>query len=408
MVAERVSFRIELLEGLFSPTGDHRAFRPLDLREVVAGAVDAARPLLGPAHRLTHRCEERPVPVVGDPEPLSGVVGRLLDNAIRYSPEGGPIHVTVGRERDAAVCRVIDRGIGIAEADLPTLFAPFGRVHNGRTRGAQGVGLGLHLCRELALLHGGDVVVESEPGVGTSVSLVLPRLGAPAAASYDVGRFGAADTIWCSAAFREIGEAATSFEDAAARMVRQLRDRLRNGPGGEPAAPLVRLFRSRPLHTLDAGLRARTGGGLDPETPCLVLVASAGEREEWNFPDRSAGHRVIPLPAGGWWPPMVSGLVRQMGLDPVRAADPAAAATLAHRTCNVFHVAEADGSPWVPAQEEFVRPHGIRSVIGFGGLLARSDLFAVVIFSRREISRGSAPMFRAVSHTAKLVLRRFA
>jgi hypothetical protein len=347
------------------------------------------------------------VPVLGGPEPLSGIVARLLDNAIRYSPAGGPIHVSVGTEQGAAVCRVIDRGVGIAERDLPRLFTRFGRIANGRTDGVRGAGLALHLSRELALLHGGDIAVESTPGAGSSFSLVLPRIDAEALGDHDVTRFGLGDMIACSAAFREIGVTAGGFEDAAARIVRHLREALRDGPDGDWAAALVRLFRARPLGRLDPGLRARVGRGIDEAALCMVLEATAGEREEWNFPARSAGHLVVPLPAGAWWPPMTARLLGDLGVDPGRAGSPEPFRDLLERACNVFHVAEAAGSRYVPDQEAFVRPCAIRSVLGFGGALAPAELYAVVVFSRAPIPPGCAALFRAVSRSAGLVLRRY-
>jgi two-component sensor histidine kinase len=368
--------------------GNRPGFRRVDLRDVVAQAVEAARTLLTPAHRLTVHSEPRPVPVMGDPGPLGGIVASLVDNAIRYSPAGGPVHVSVGIERSAAVCRVIDRGVGIAERDLPRLFTPFGRIG---ANGAAGDGLALHLGRELALLHGGDIAVDSTPGLGTSFGLVLPLAGADPVTRYDVEAFGLGDMVACGAALRAAGAWAFSFDDAARRVVRHLRESLRFGPGEERACALVRLFRGRPA-------------AVDPATLALTLVATAGEREEWNDPARSAGHRVIPLPPGGWWPPMVARLLEETGLRPDRVRD----TSLAERTCNVFHVPDAGGSPYVPAQEEFVGPFGIRSVLGFGGLLAPSDLYVVVLFSKGRIARAGATLFRPVSHSAKLALRRFA
>jgi hypothetical protein len=66
------------------------------------------------------------------------------------------------------------------------------------------------------------------------------------------------------------------------------------------------------------------------------------------------------------------------------------------RNYNVFHVEEALGSPYIPAQKEFVVPYGIRSIVGFGGVV-RNDLFAVILFSRVKIARASAERFRSVA-----------
>jgi hypothetical protein len=95
-------------------------------------------------------------------------------------------------------------------------------------------------------------------------------------------------------------------------------------------------------------------------------------------------------------------------VEPGRVRDPELFVDLVERTCNVFHVPDARDSPYVPDQAEFVRPYGVRSVLGFGGVLAPMDVYVVILFSRAPISRGAANLFRAVSHSAKLALRRFA
>jgi signal transduction histidine kinase len=385
----------------------------VDLRDLVAEAAGVANLRLGAQHRLIVRTDDRPVVVVGDRLRLTNVIDNLVENAIKYSPGGGPIHCSVEVQKGAAVFRVIDRGVGIADEHLPTLFTRFGRIATRETSGIPGTGLGLFLSRELALMHGGDIAVESQPGVGSAFSLALPRLPdelEPAPAHPDLTRFDLGDMIACSSAVREIGAAAASFEEAAEAIVRHLHDTLRAGDSGERAAALVRLFRAVPMSRLDPERKAiaRQAMGrreVDPGTLCLALVGTAGDREEWCDPARSQGHRVIPLPAGQRWSPMLTRLVRDLGLDPRRARDPELMLDMGEKTCNVFHVPEARDSPYVPAQEEFVRPFGIRSVLGFGGLLGREDLYVVVVFARAPISRACAALFRAISHSTRMALQ---
>jgi signal transduction histidine kinase len=387
----------------------------LDLRDLVAEAAGVANLRLGSQHRLVVRTDDRPVLVVGDRLRLANVIDNLVENAIKYSPAGGPIHCSVDVQKGAAVFRVIDRGVGIADEHLPTLFTRFGRIATRETSGIPGTGLGLFLCRELALMHGGDIAVESQPGVGSAFSLALPRLPdelephAPSSRQ-DLTRFDLGDMIACSTAMRDIGASAGSFEEAAGAMVRHLYDTLRAGESGERATALVRLFRAVPMSRLDPERKAlaRQAMGrrdVDAATLCLALVGTAGEREEWCDPARSQGHRVIPLPAGQRWSPMLTRLVRDLGLDPRRARDPELMLDMGEKTCNVFHVLDARDSPYVPAQEEFVRPFGIRSVIGFGGLLGREDLYVVVVFAKAPISRACAALFRAISHSARMALQ---
>lgn len=399
----------------------------LDLRELVAEWVEAAKLRAGSKHWIISQQEPRPVIVLGDRLRLGNVVMNLLENAIKYSPEGGPVHCSVTTEKAAAVVRIIDRGIGIAEGDLPTLFTRFGRVVNRETSSIPGTGLGLYLSRELGLMHGGDLAVESHPGVGSAFSLVLPKLPSEvegldrgmlpgldsASSGYDVTQFGLSDMIRCGAAFRQLAATSGSFEEAASAMVRHLYDKLQAGEDGQRSSALVRLFRALPLVRLhpeqqELARRALGKRTVDGSLLCLTLVATSGEQEEWNDVLTSKRHRVIPLPSGERWSPMITRLVRDLGLDPNRARDPELFLDLLEKTCNVFHVPEARGSTYVPDQDGFVRPFGIKSVLGFGGVLARHDLYVVIIFSKAPIPRGCATLFRAISHNAKLVLQRFA
>jgi hypothetical protein len=76
-------------------------------------------------------------------------------------------------------------------------------------------------------------------------------------------------------------------------------------------------------------------------------------------------------------------------------------------TLDIFHVAEAKGSPYVPAQEEFVIPFGIESVLGFGGVLPSTELFTIILFSKQKISRETAELFKPLAESVKLALLPF-
>lgn len=119
--------------------------------------------------------------VSGEPAWLHQCVANLVDNAIRYTPEGGSIRVEVAREAgdDAVLVRVRDTGVGIEAAERERIFEPYHRVRAGNPRTGPGAGIGLALAREIARAHGGDVGVESEPGKGSTFTVRLPL--APAA-----------------------------------------------------------------------------------------------------------------------------------------------------------------------------------------------------------------------------------
>jgi two-component system, OmpR family, sensor histidine kinase SenX3 len=115
--------------------------------------------------------------VLGDPEELRTAVSNLLDNAVKYSPDG--VHISVeldAPDEDHVVLRVRDRGVGIPEHELKRIFKRFYRVTQRSLSQVKGTGLGLFIVRSIARKHGGRVFAESEgSGKGTTVTLELPR-----------------------------------------------------------------------------------------------------------------------------------------------------------------------------------------------------------------------------------------
>jgi signal transduction histidine kinase len=115
-----------------------------------------------------------PIYVEGDADRLAQVLDNLLDNAIRYSPQGATITVEVRQKGDECQCSLHDCGPGIPEKDLTFIFERFYRVDASRNRQTGGVGLGLAIARALILAHGGQITAESTPGNGTTLRFVLP------------------------------------------------------------------------------------------------------------------------------------------------------------------------------------------------------------------------------------------
>jgi signal transduction histidine kinase len=147
----------------------------VDLRAVVQTAVDCVRPGVTERHQLEVELPGKPVVVRGDTERLRRIAVNLLDNAVKYSPDGGPVRCLVGVADDgSAVLRVRDCGIGIPDDAMERMFRRFGRIVTPQTRGIPGTGLGLYLCRELARAHGGDITVQSDEGKGSTFTLSLP------------------------------------------------------------------------------------------------------------------------------------------------------------------------------------------------------------------------------------------
>jgi signal transduction histidine kinase len=109
-----------------------------------------------------------------DPTDIAVILDNLLANALAYTDEGG-VTVVLGAGDDTVTLTVTDTGVGIPAEHLPRVFERFYRVDQARTRASGGTGLGLALVRNAAERAGGSVHAESSPGVGTSVTVRLPR-----------------------------------------------------------------------------------------------------------------------------------------------------------------------------------------------------------------------------------------
>lgn len=145
----------------------------VDVRRVIQDTVDRIK-RQSSAHQFVVNLPPELPPVYADPLRLERVLYNLLENAVKYSPEGGEIGVTVRPEGEELVIGVSDQGVGISPADQAKLFTPFQRLEESRPGGARGVGLGLLVCQRLVEAHGGRIWVESEPGRGSTFFFTLP------------------------------------------------------------------------------------------------------------------------------------------------------------------------------------------------------------------------------------------
>jgi signal transduction histidine kinase len=149
---------------------------PHDLCEVVAEACAWAEGAAAEKGLTLVREHEMPtVPIIGDADALLSVLGNLLANAIRYTPAGGCITVGCGLGDDWAWVTVADTGIGMTTDVQERIFEKFYRAREARAVETQGLGLGLALVQELVQAHGGHVVVQSEPGQGSTFRVALPQ-----------------------------------------------------------------------------------------------------------------------------------------------------------------------------------------------------------------------------------------
>jgi two-component system phosphate regulon sensor histidine kinase PhoR len=113
-------------------------------------------------------------PITGDERRLSSAISNLVSNAIKYSPDGGPVKITIRQKKRWVTLTVQDKGLGIPEDDLPSIFEPYFRVHTPATRRIEGSGLGLSIFKAIVEKHGGEVSVKSVEGKGSTFGFTLP------------------------------------------------------------------------------------------------------------------------------------------------------------------------------------------------------------------------------------------
>jgi hypothetical protein len=224
------------------------------------------------------------------------------------------------------------------------------------------------------------------------------------------------DVVKCGMEIRKLGEDATSMEEVANEIVRYFFDNFGDSQNDEKPCALVRLFKTDKVSDLPLSLQKLSDTLLRKKTNpksyrCFALLASAGIKDAWMDRKKSKAHQVTPLPSAEVVDciPMMRNLIKQMGLDvkTVIKPDPKIIMDLSRKTFNVFHVPEAEDSPYLPAQEDFVKPFGIRSVFGFGGVLPSGNVFVVIIFSRTRIKKDIAAMFNTLALNVKIVLMPF-
>ncbi|GCE07265.1 ATP-binding protein [Dictyobacter aurantiacus] len=150
-------------------------YMPTDLAQLTRDLSSSFRSAIEKAHLwLQVDCEPLPEPIYVDREMWEKIVLNLISNAFKYTLRGG-IHVSLRLEGADAVLMVQDSGIGISPEDQRHLFERFYRVRQVQARTQEGSGIGLSLVQELVRLHGGTISVTSQPGVGTTFTIRIPR-----------------------------------------------------------------------------------------------------------------------------------------------------------------------------------------------------------------------------------------
>jgi signal transduction histidine kinase len=147
----------------------------IDLVTLVRHVVEQQQPL-APQHPFTVQLPATPLVGWWDGGRLEQVLLNLLNNAVKYTPQGGPITVTVRGDaaQGCVIVAVRDTGIGIPPDSLSHLFTRFYRAPNARQIRSTGLGIGLYVSQQIVRAHGGEITVESTPGTGTTLSIRLP------------------------------------------------------------------------------------------------------------------------------------------------------------------------------------------------------------------------------------------
>jgi hypothetical protein len=227
--------------------------------------------------------------------------------------------------------------------------------------------------------------------------------------SFSLLRFGLNEMLSCGADLRRAALGATSIEEVADSVVRYFYAQAL-GEDGKRECVMARFYMTVPFASLQPDSRqfaARFLGDqpAGPELQCLTLLGTVGDEPGWNSRWTSHGHHAIPLPTVEFVKsaPMIAELVRSVGLDAADLVSPRPEVLRAAqgKTYNVFYVRDADGSQYIPAQD-FVSRYGVRSVLGFGGVLLTGEFYSVILFTRVSIPPETADRFRNIALDLKL------
>ena len=155
-------------------SGKDFEIRRQPLRPLLKDAIDGFLPEDGLRRIVADLPEMLPV-VAADSTKLQRVLNNVLSNAFKYSPEGGDVHFSVTADDDAVRIAITDKGMGMTPEQVANVFERFYRAD--KSGAIPGSGLGMSLVREIISIHGWDIGIDSEPGRGTTVTIVIPLAG---------------------------------------------------------------------------------------------------------------------------------------------------------------------------------------------------------------------------------------
>jgi heavy metal sensor kinase len=180
--AERTTALIEQLLSMARADAGRETlhFEPVDLRQTLRSVVDGWQQVATIRNLQFSASLDAPdFSVMGDETLLRRLADILLDNAFKYTPSPGSVHLSLEPQGESAVIQVQDSGVGIAEEEQGKIFERFYRVDKARSRAQGGAGLGLAIAQWIVTQHGGSIGVESQPGQGSTFRVELPMIAAP-------------------------------------------------------------------------------------------------------------------------------------------------------------------------------------------------------------------------------------
>ncbi|HWM17433.1 MAG TPA: ATP-binding protein, partial [Microbacterium sp.] len=173
--SDRLLEMAKLITSPRSLDARHAAFDEVDLRDIVADSVASFRPTALVHEVSIETVTPRELPILADGFRLRQVVDNLVSNAIKYTPAGGDVRIMTALDNDTVSLTVADSGIGVSKEELPRLLDPYFRTSAAKQK-ASGTGLGLVITNEIIAAHSGTLAIDSEAGVGTTVTVTLPSV----------------------------------------------------------------------------------------------------------------------------------------------------------------------------------------------------------------------------------------
>jgi signal transduction histidine kinase/DNA-binding response OmpR family regulator len=294
VIARQVQQMVRMVDDLLDVSRITRGkitLRPevLDVASVVADAVETSRPLIDSRHhQLSVTLPPGPLRVRGDAARLAQVVSNLLNNAAKYTEDGGRIWLTAERSGDEIVVRVRDTGQGVPPEMLTRIFEPFTQVDRSIDRSQGGLGIGLTLARRLIEMHGGRVSCDSQgAGCGSEFVIHLPALAPDSEPSQSINGWHALDESAPIHSRTLIIDDNVDGADSLSVLLQALGVEVRTAYDGPTGLQLAAEFRPDVV-LLDIGLPRMDGyevarrlrEGLDGKNLMLIAVSGYGQDED--------------------------------------------------------------------------------------------------------------------------------